>query len=53
MHYVKQKWSQYLVWPPFILQHSHLKAFLWGGGLSSYNDVREVHDALLLIFYNL
>lgn len=24
-----------------------------GGGLSSYNDVREVHDALLLIFYNL
>lgn len=37
----------------FILQHSHLKAFLWGGGLSSYNDVREVHDALLLIFYNL
>lgn len=26
---------------------------LGGGGLSSYNDVREVHDALLLIFYNL
>lgn len=50
IHYVKQKWS--MVWPPFILQHSHLKAFLWGGGLSSY-DVREVHDALLLIFYNL
>lgn len=29
------------------------KLFFWGGGLSSYNDVREVHDALLLIFYNL